>query len=104
MFLVFTVPCSYCHKHCYDGNSRRHGSINEPCHCGRSHRERRIIMIKTKEFVHYSGLESKKKHTLEEQINEFIKDKELIDIKYQVNEDEDFLSRYALVIYKDGDK
>lgn len=104
MFLVFTVPCSYCHKRCYGGNSRRHGSINEACHCGRSHREgRRIIMIKTKEFVYYSGLESKKP-SLEEQINEFIKDKELIDIKYQVNEDEDFLSRYALVIYKDGDK
>ena len=61
-------------------------------------------MIKTKEFVHYSGLESKKKHTLEEQINEFIKDKELIDIKYQITEDENCVGHYALVIYKDGDK
>lgn len=44
MFLVFTVPCSHCRKRCYDNDSRRHGSINEACHCGRSHRERRIIM------------------------------------------------------------
>jgi hypothetical protein len=104
MFLVFTVPCSHCRKRCYDGNSRRHGSINEACHCGRSHRERRIIMIKTKEFVHYNGFGDKQSPSLEKQINEFIKGKELIDIKYQVTEDEDFSSHYALVIYKDGDK
>ena len=103
MFLVFTVPCSYCHKHCYDGNSRRHGSINEASHCGRSHKGRRIIMIKTKEFVHYTGFKSKEP-TLEEKINEFIKDKELIDVKYQITEDEDCVGHYALVIYKDGDK
>lgn len=104
MFLVFTVPYRYCHKHCYDGNSRRHGSINEACHCGRSHREGRIIMIKTKEFRHYTGFSNKQSPSLEEQINEFIKDKELIDIKYQITEDENFESHYALVIYKDGDK
>lgn len=61
-------------------------------------------MIKTKEFVHYTGSDSKKKRTLEEQINEFIKDKELIDIKYQITENEDYIGHYALVIYKDGDK
>lgn len=61
-------------------------------------------MIKTKEFVHYTGSDSKKKRTLEEQINEFIKDKELIDIKYQITEDENYVGHYALVIYKDGDK
>ncbi|NMV50655.1 sporulation protein Cse60 [Lactobacillus reuteri] len=61
-------------------------------------------MIKTKEFVHYTGSDSKKKRTLEEQINEFIKDKELIDIKYQITENEDYVGHYALVIYKDGDK
>lgn len=104
MFLVFTVPYRYCHKHCYNGNSKRHGSINEAVHCGRSHRGRRIIMIKTKEFVHYVGSGSKKKPILEEQINEFIKDKELIDVKYQISEDEDYVGHYALVIYKDGDK
>lgn len=60
-------------------------------------------MIKTKEFRHYTGFRSKKPG-LEEQINEFIKDKELIDIKYQITEDENFESHYALVIYKDGDK
>ncbi|MEE6704436.1 sporulation protein Cse60 [Limosilactobacillus reuteri] len=61
-------------------------------------------MIKTKEFVHYTGFSDKQSPSLEKQINEFIKDKELIDIKYQVTEDEDFVSHYALVIYKDGDK
>ncbi|NMV51832.1 sporulation protein Cse60 [Lactobacillus reuteri] len=61
-------------------------------------------MIKTKEFVHYTGFDSKEKRTLEEQINEFIKDKELIDIKYQITEDENFAGHCALVIYKDGDK
>lgn len=61
-------------------------------------------MIKTKEFVHYTGFKSNKQPTLEEQINEFIKDKELIDIKYQITEDEDYVGHYALVIYKDGDK
>lgn len=60
-------------------------------------------MIKTKEFRHYTGFGSKKP-SLEEQINEFVKDKELIDIKYQITEDENFESHYALVIYKDGDK
>ena len=60
-------------------------------------------MIKTKEFRHYTGFESKKP-SLEKQINEFIKDKELIDVKYQVNEDENCVGHYALVIYKDGDK
>ena len=60
-------------------------------------------MIKTKEFRHYNGFGSKKP-SLEKQINEFIKDKELIDIKYQITEDENFESHYALVIYKDGDK
>lgn len=60
-------------------------------------------MIKTKEFRHYTGFGSKEP-SLEEQINEFIKDKELIDIKYQITEDENFVGHYALVIYKDGDK
>lgn len=60
-------------------------------------------MIKTKEFVHYTGFKSKEQ-TLEEQINEFIKDKELIDVKYQITEYEDYAGHYALVIYKDGDK
>lgn len=60
-------------------------------------------MIKTKEFLYSTGFESKKP-SLEKQINEFIKDKELIDIKYQITEDENFESHYALVIYKDGDK
>ena len=60
-------------------------------------------MIKTKEFVHYTGFKSKEP-TLEEKINEFIKDKELIDVKYQITEDEDCVGHYALVIYKDGDK
>lgn len=60
-------------------------------------------MIKTKEFRHYTGSESKKP-SLEKQINEFIKDKELIDVKYQITEDEDYVGHYALVIYKDGDK
>ena len=61
-------------------------------------------MIKTKEFRHCTGFGSKKEPILEEQINEFIKDKELIDIKYQITEDEDYVDHYALVIYKDGDK
>ncbi|MDM8244696.1 sporulation protein Cse60 [Limosilactobacillus vaginalis] len=61
-------------------------------------------MIKTKEFRHYTGFGSKQNPSLEKQINEFIKDKELIDIKYQITEDENFESHYALVIYKDGDK
>lgn len=61
-------------------------------------------MIKTKEFVRYTGFSNKQSPSLEKQINEFIKDKGLIDIKYQVTEDENFVSRYALVIYKDGDK
>ena len=60
-------------------------------------------MIKTKEFVYYTGFESKKP-SLEKQLNEFIKDKELIDVKYQITEDEDYVDHYALVIYKDGDK
>ena len=60
-------------------------------------------MIKTKEFRHYTGFGSKKP-SLEKQINEFIKDKELIDVKYQITEDEDYVDHYALVIYKDGDK
>ena len=60
-------------------------------------------MIKTKEFRRYTGFGSKEP-SLEEQINEFIKDKELIDIKYQITEDEDYVGHYALVIYKDGDK
>ena len=60
-------------------------------------------MIKTKEFRHYTGFGSKEP-SLEKQINEFIKDKELIDVKYQITEDEDYVDHYALVIYKDGDK
>lgn len=60
-------------------------------------------MIKIKEFRHYTEFESKNP-SLEKQINEFIKDKELIDVKYQITEDEDYVDHYALVIYKDGDK
>ena len=64
-------------------------------------------MIKTKEFVHYTGSDSQEKCTLDEQINDFIKDKRLIDIKYQVNATYSWAFHRALVIYadnKDGDK
>ena len=62
------------------------------------------MQTKTKEFSYISGLKEK---SLDEQINDFIKDKKLIDIKYQVNENDDWTAHRALVIYadnKDGDK
>lgn len=55
-------------------------------------------MIKVKEFTHYDYREA----PLDQQVNNFIKDKEIIDIKYQVTSGEDG-GTSALVIYKDSD-
>lgn len=57
------------------------------------------MQTKTKEFSYISGF---KKNSLDEQINDFIKDKKLIDIKYQVNENDDWIAHRALVIYADN--
>lgn len=41
--------------------------------------------------------------SLDDQINDFIKDKKLIDVKYLVNEADGWTTYYALVIYDTGD-
>lgn len=57
------------------------------------------MQTKTKEF---SYINDSRKNSLDKQINAFIKDKKLIDIKYQVNETDDWTAHRALVIYADN--